>query len=144
MAHYDQAPDLHPRLVIEGVDEAIAYYETTLGATLLERFADDKNRVVHARVGIGNSHISMTEQVQEWGLLSPRSLQGSAVLIHLTIADCDEIGTRMVENGGEVVIPIANRPWKKREGRIRDPFGHLWILSTPLSMTEPQHLSASG
>jgi uncharacterized glyoxalase superfamily protein PhnB len=56
---------------------------------------------------------------------------GSPVLIHLTLADPDAACARMVELGGEVIIPIKDRPYGKREGRVRDPFGHLWVLSRP-------------
>ena len=132
MTPSNDATDLHPRLVVEDADRAIAYYETALGARLLERFTDGDGRVVHARLGIGGGEVSMAEQVPDWGLLGPRALGGSAVLLHLTVADCDAVGGRMTEHGGEVVIPIADRPYGKREGRIRDPFGHLWIVSTHL------------
>ena len=35
----------------------------------------------------------------------------------------------MIERGGETIVEIADRPYGKREGRIADPSGHLWILS---------------
>ena len=54
---------------------------------------------------------------------------GAATVKDLSTGDT---GARMTEHGGEVVIPIADRPYGKREGRIRDPFGHLWIVSTHL------------
>ncbi len=132
MTPSNDATDLHPRLVVEDADRAVAYYETALGARLLERFTDGDGRVVHARLGIGGGEISLAEQVPAWGLLGPGALGGSAVLLHLTVANCDAVGDRMTEHGGEVVIPIADRPYGKREGRIRDPFGHLWIVSTHL------------
>lgn len=132
MTPSDHATELHPRLVVEDADRAIAYYQATLGAELIERYTDDEGRVAHARLDIGDGQISMTEQVRDWGLLGPRALGGAPVLIHLTVANCDKTGARMTEHGGEVVIPIADRPYGKREGRIRDPFGHLWIVSTHL------------
>ncbi len=57
------------------------------------------------------------------------SLEGSPVLIQLEFEDCDMVAEKMVEEKAEVVIPIKDRPCGKREGRIRDPFGHRWILS---------------
>jgi len=45
----------------------------------------------------------------------------------------------MVERGASIVIEITDRPYGKREGRVRDPFGHLWVLTTTieqLSSTE--------
>ncbi len=41
----------------------------------------------------------------------------------------DEITMAMTDLGGEVVIEIEDRPPGKREGRVRDPFGNVWILS---------------
>jgi uncharacterized glyoxalase superfamily protein PhnB len=35
----------------------------------------------------------------------------------------------MVEHGAVVIVPIEDRPYGRCEGRLRDPFGHLWILS---------------
>jgi PhnB protein len=42
-----------------------------------------------------------------------------------------EIQPRLVID--EVVIPIQDRFYGKREGRVRDPFGHLWVLSRPIA-----------
>ncbi len=39
----------------------------------------------------------------------------------------------MIKHDAEVIIPIQDRPYGKREGRFRDPFGHLWILSQELA-----------
>lgn len=41
----------------------------------------------------------------------------------------------MVKGGGTVIVSIEDRPWGKREGRIRDPFGHLWVISQDLPPT---------
>ncbi len=38
----------------------------------------------------------------------------------------------MVRLGGALVIPVENRPYGKRQGRVRDPFGHLWVISGAL------------
>jgi PhnB protein len=89
-------------------------------------------------VRVGLSVFSMTEQVSDWGLLAPTRMGGSPVLLHLTLPDPDDACARMVAHGGEVLIPIEDRFYGKREGRVRDPFGHLWILSRPLGDTREQ------
>ena len=132
MTEADKGARVTPRLVTKGVDAAIAYYRETLGAVPIERYTDDEDRVVHAAIRIGESIVSLTEQVEDWGLLGPGALGGSPLLLHLTVPDCDAVGARMVERGAEVLIPIEDRFYGKREGRLRDPFGHLWIVSTPL------------
>jgi PhnB protein len=57
------------------------------------------------------------------------SLGGSPVLVQLELEGCDIVGEKMVAEKAKVVIPIKDRPYGKSEGRIRGPFGHLWILS---------------
>jgi PhnB protein len=132
MVSIDVRIEVQARLVIERVDDAIAFYRATFGAELIERFVDGSGVVVHAAIRIGTSIVTMAEEVKAWTLLGPIAIGGSPVLLHLTLHDPDAVCARAVERGGAVVVPIQDRPWGKREGRIRDPFGHLWILSRPI------------
>ncbi|WP_368857781.1 VOC family protein [Nonomuraea sp. MG754425] len=70
--------------------------------------------------------------VPSWGWLSPGDLGGSAVLLEIEVDAPDTAGERIIAHGAEVVVPIENRPFGKRSGRVRDPFGHLWIITGEL------------
>jgi PhnB protein len=132
---------LHPRLVVADPDAALAYYQKALDADIIEHFSDADDRVVHAAVSIFGAYVSLTQSVPQWGLHDPLSLEGSACLLHLTVSDPDAIATRMVQHGGEVIIAIDDRPYGKREGRIADPSGHLWILSTTIETLDNNEIS---
>lgn len=123
-----------PRLIVRDADRALAWYQEHLGAELLERYADSNldDLVVHAALRIGGSIVSFAEESLDWGNPSPQHLDGSPVLLHLDVDDADAVGARFTSGGAEVVIPIADRFYGKREGRMRDPFGHLWIVSQVL------------
>ncbi|NJK88531.1 MAG: VOC family protein [Myxococcales bacterium] len=123
---------VQPRLVVDEPDTAITFYREAFGAELTERFVDGAGVVVHATLRLGASTVSITQAMASWRLLSPKTVGDSPVLMHLTVDDPDAACSRAVERGSVVVIPIENRPYGKREGRVRDPFGHLWILSRPL------------
>ncbi len=123
------AHHITPRLVVQGADEAIAFYRDVFGAELLERYAMPDGHVVHAALNIGNATISLAEERLEWGLLAPGTLGGSAVLLTLQRENPDATCEAAVAGGAEVRIPIADQFYGYREGRIADPFGHLWILS---------------
>jgi PhnB protein len=118
-----------PRLIVRDVDAAITFCQNAFGAELVERHAEPDGRVGFAKLTLGDFPLSLSEEVPEWGWVSPMSLGGSPVLIQLELEDCDMIAEKMVAERAEVVIPIKDLPYGKREGRIRDPFGHLWILS---------------
>ncbi|WP_242676099.1 VOC family protein [Streptosporangium minutum] len=128
-------PDIHlsPRLIVPDPDRASAFYQVALGAEQVfsaPRGDDGRPSVVDHR--IGGSSFRASPAVSSWGWLSPDDLGGSAVLLEVEVADPDTVGERMIAHGAEVVVPIENQPYGKRSGRIRDPFGHLWIITGEL------------
>lgn len=50
-------------------------------------------------------------------------------MLRLTVTDARSVRDRMVGEGAEEVVPIEDRPYGRSEGRIRDPFEHLWMVS---------------
>lgn len=128
-----RTPNIRPRLIVQDVDTAVAYYERHLGAAPGARYAEPSGLVVHAEVRIGDSTIALAQAYDEYRLYSPESTPSSPVLLTLTVADASAVGAAMVEGGATVIVTIEDRPWGKREGRIRDPFGHLWVISQDTS-----------
>ncbi|MEM7322654.1 MAG: VOC family protein [Actinomycetota bacterium] len=125
------APAIHPRLVVDDAAAAIAFYVTALGGTELMRFADPSGKIVQAEVQIGDDVIALTEHDGDCNL-SPTHLGGSPLLLTITVDDADAVGNAMLNAGATAVIPIDDRFYGRREGRLRDPAGHLWIVSQHL------------
>jgi uncharacterized glyoxalase superfamily protein PhnB len=126
-----------PRLIVNDSDAAIDYYRRALGARLGARFVADDGVVVHAELDVGDASFTLATEVREWGLLSPLSVGGSSSLVTLDVVDARAVGAAMVSSGAEVVVPVEDRPYGRCEGRIRDPFGHLWIPSHSLDASPP-------
>ncbi|MFD3743497.1 VOC family protein [Nocardia sp. NPDC058633] len=123
---------LVPKLLVADADAAISFYTQALGAEVTLRVADDDGVVNHAELTVDSVVFAVAQSVEDWGWTDPRSVGGSPVLLVLTVADPDATARRMVQFGAEVVIPVDNRPYGKRQGRVEDPFGHLWVLSGEL------------
>jgi len=121
---------LAPRLVVSAGDEALEFYGRAFDAEPTDRMYDG-DRLVNGHVLVGTTLVGVT---QEDGLdnRSPAAIGGTPVLLSLTVPDVDRAAARFVEAGGEIVIPIGDRPYGRRDGRLRDPFGHLWILGQVL------------
>ncbi|KIH96527.1 glyoxalase [Streptomonospora alba] len=124
--------EFHPKLLVSDADAAIDFYTRALGAALSFRTADDRDVVNHAELTLGSAVFALAQSVPEWGWHDPRSVGGSPVLITAHVADPDSTADRMVRLGAELVVPIENRPYGKRQGRVKDPFGHLWVISGEL------------
>ncbi len=74
----------------------------------------------------------VVEEVPEALNVSPQTLGGTSVRIHLQVADPDAVAEQAVAAGARIVFPIADQPYGLRQGRIEDPYGHHWLVGRPL------------
>lgn len=123
---------LVPKLLVSDADAAIDFYTKALQCKVSLRAADDHGVVNHAELVLDSTMFALAQSVGEWGWNDPESVGGSPVLMMLTVPEPDTTADGMVQHGAELVIPVEDRPYGKRQGRVRDPFGHLWILSGEL------------
>jgi PhnB protein len=128
-------PGLHtvtPRLVFAGqAAEAIRFYVDAFGAQVVEEpFATPDGTVVHAEIRIGDSAVYLTDEGADGNGISPATAGGDVTtVLALTVPDVDRWWERAVAAGCAVVYPLADQFYGERGGRVRDPFGHQWMLS---------------
>ncbi len=127
-----QINSITPRLIVPNPDDSIDFYREVFDAKLNERYEQD-GIVVHAGLHIDEWEFSISAEVQDWGWLAPTTLGGSAMLLSLDVDDAREVADRMAAAGAEVLVPVEDRPYGQCEGRVRDPFGHLWIPTQKIS-----------
>ncbi len=117
--------DFYPRLVVEGADDAMAFYAKAFGAEVTERFADG-GRVHHALLVAGPARFA----VKDAGDSDPApSGGGMPVIMALYVEDPDAVATRMVDGGATVIFPVSDHEYGERAGRLADPWGHQWMLA---------------
>jgi uncharacterized glyoxalase superfamily protein PhnB/predicted kinase len=124
----ESQPKLVPLLVVRGAAQAIDFYVRALGAEVLARFEHGPERhLSHADLALANSVFSLTEELRAWNSDAPVSLGGSPVVLQLEVSDAGATLASMSEAGATVVYPLAVFIGE-RMARVRDPFGHLWIV----------------
>jgi uncharacterized glyoxalase superfamily protein PhnB len=79
-----------------------------------------------------------------YGMLSPRSLKGSPVTIHLIVKDADAAVQRAAAAGATVRMPVQDMFWGDRYGLLEDPFGHLWSVATPQRTMTAEEVAAAA
>ena len=119
-----------PHLVCDGAARAVEFYQEAFGATGAATMLGPDGRVMHAQVTIGDSKVMLVDENREFGMLSPKSLNGSPVTIHLYVDDTDAVYQRAVGAGAKAVMPPADMFWGDRYGVLDDPFGHRWSIAT--------------
>jgi PhnB protein len=113
---------------------------STVGRRTRRAPCTDNGVVVHAELSVGRSIFSLAQRVDEWGLLSTDVIGGSPVLLRLEAESPDAIASRMVQRGASVIIEIKDRIYGRREGRVHDPFGHLWVLTATIEQLTPAEI----
>ncbi|MCG8553819.1 MAG: VOC family protein [Proteobacteria bacterium] len=134
----DDSPVLTPRLIVSSSADAIAFYSEVFGAKELERYASPEGHIMHAAISIRGAIISLADAHDNW--YPPHRPEGSPVLMTLMCDDPDSVAQRAEEHGAKILIPVADRFYGYREGRILDPFGHLWIVSKPNKKMSPDDI----
>jgi len=119
-----------PYLILSGAGDAIAFYKKALGAEEVMRMADPGGKIHHAEIEIGDSRIMLADEHPEIQALSPKTVGGSPVSIHLYVADVDGAVERAVAAGAKLIRPVADQFYGDRVGGIEDPFGYRWFIAT--------------
>ena len=121
-----------PFLAVKDVDVAVAFYVEAFGAVeQMDRVHSDDGSQVAVLMIDGCSVGVATESV-ELRTLSPETVDGTTVRIHLDVEDPDGLAARAVAAGAEEMFSVADQPYGIRQGRVVDPFGHHWLISGPL------------
>lgn len=146
MANVKPIPDgshsITPGLVVKDSRKAIAFYKAAFGAkALVVMDAPDGHGVMHAELQIGDSKFYLGDESPEWGAVSPQTLGGSPVSINLYTEDCDATFKSAVAAGATVEQPLTDMFWGDRYGKITDPFGHHWGISTHKEEVSPDEMT---
>jgi PhnB protein len=118
-----------PYLLIDGAAEAIRFYEKAFGAVEVLRMPMG-DRIAHAEVKIGNSHVMLSDEWPDMGLLGPQKRGGATASLMIYLPDVDAAFARALEAGAREERPPEDQFWGDRMGTVIDPFGHRWTLAT--------------
>jgi PhnB protein len=138
----DTNPKLTPLLVVRDAASAIAFYMQALGAKEVSRYLHPtKNTISHADLVLGGAPFALTEEARAWNSDAPPSLGGSPVVLQLRVDDVETVFQTMCRAGATVIFPLQEFAGD-RMGRVRDPFGHLWILSERLDALSDEEVAS--
>lgn len=138
----DEFRAITPHIVVRGAAKAIEFYRRAFGADELYRSTTpDGKAVMHCELLIGDARLFLVDEIPEWRSLSPTSLGGTPVTLHLYVDDADAAYDRAIQAGALMVMPPNDGFWGERYGIVRDPFGHVWALASRLEDLAPHEIT---
>ena len=117
-------------ICVANASAAIDFYREAFGAKELWRLNEPGGKIGHAEIQIGNTSLMLSDEYPDYNTLSPETIGGSSVRIHLDVTDVDAFAERAIKAGAKLVRPIADQFYGDRSGQLADPFGYTWIVST--------------
>lgn len=119
-----------PYLIVDGAAEAIRFYERAFGAREVLRMAMGEDKLAHAEIKIGDSHVMLADEFPDMDFLGPRKRGGATASLMIYVEDVDSAFRRAIEAGAQEERAPADQFWGDRMGTLLDPFGHRWTLAT--------------
>ncbi|NOT67063.1 MAG: VOC family protein [Methylophilaceae bacterium] len=133
-----------PHLVCAGAAEAIEFYKKAFNAEELMRVPGSQGKLIHACVRIGDSSVMLVDEFPEMECVSPKSLNGTPVTIHLQVEDVDAVFNQAVKAGAKVKMPVDDMFWGDRYGVLEDPFGHAWSVASHVRDVSPEEIAKAA
>lgn len=120
-----------PMLAVHDANHAIEFYKKVFLANEVTRMVNSDGKIEHSEVNVGNARIMIADEFAGYNHAA-KSLGGTPVIIYLYVDNVDDVVERAVSLGSTSLMPIQDMPHGDRVGKIEDPFGHVWMVATPI------------
>jgi PhnB protein len=122
-----------PYISVRSAADAIAFYKKAFDANHTgPTMKDPEGNIIHTEIRIGESVVILADENLDFGNVSPSTLGDTPVRFSLEIDNADAVAQQAVDAGAEIIILVEDQFYGYRSGRLKDPFGHIWILSQKL------------
>ena len=137
----DGYPTVIPYLIVKDGRKAIDFYKRALGAVELMKFEGPDGKIGHAEIKIGDTPVMLADEYPDMGFRSPNQGERPGVNLHIYTADGDRMFQQAISAGAEVIREMENKFYGDRSGTVKDPFGHIWTVSTHIEDVSMDEIS---
>jgi PhnB protein len=125
-------PYFAPQLFIKSGVTNIDFYTQAFGAVELRRFSNDDGSIHVSELSIDGAMFHLHEETARTNSFSPEKYNSTTVTIGLFVHDVDLYMNRSVAAGATITSPAQDYEYGYRQGAIKDPFGHIWMLEAKI------------
>jgi PhnB protein len=111
-----------PNIIVKSVDAAVSFYKQAFDAEEILRLTMPDGAVTHCELKFGDSRVNLGESMEGW--------PEHSLLAQIFVADSDAVFAQALKAGAKELSPMTDMFFGSREGRVLDPFGSIWTIST--------------
>ena len=116
-----------PQLMINNGVTDISFYEKAFGAVEQFCLRNDDNSVHVAELSINGAIFHLHEVTKPY-FFSPEKHNGSTTIIGLFVENVQEVMNNAIKAGATEISATRDYEYGYRQGEIKDPFGHHWLI----------------
>jgi len=116
-----------PYFIVKDGPAFLAFLKSGMGAEELSVYKDDKGRIMHAQLRLGDSMLEFGEATEQY---PPMKL-----CLHVYVPDTDALYERAVAAGAKTVRSPRVEPYGERSAGVEDPAGNQWWIATRVAQS---------
>lgn len=116
-----------PQLMIENEVTDISFYANAFGATENLCFRNEDGSIHVAELSISGAIFHLHEVTKSY-FFSPGKYKGTTTIIGLFVPDVQVVMTKAIKAGATEISATKDYEYGYRQGEIKDPFGHHWLI----------------
>jgi PhnB protein len=126
-------PQVSPYLIVSDPAKLIEFTVNVFGAKETRRHEDDKGRIAHAEVRIGDSVIMMGGATEQW--------PAAPAAMYIYVEDTDAAYKRGLESGATSLQEPADQFYGDRSAGVKDAFGNQWFIGTHIEKISEEEMA---
>jgi PhnB protein len=126
-------PQVSPYLIVDEPAALIQFMTDVFGAKETRRHEDDKGRIGHAEMRIGDSVIMMGGATEQW--------PAAPAAMYVYVEDTDAAYQRGLAAGATSLQEPADQFYGDRTAGVRDRFGNQWFIGTHLEAMSEEEMT---
>ena len=127
-------------LCVTDVKAAAAFYQKAFGFTKRGIMNGPDRKPMHAELSLRGTTLMLGPEMPQMGARSAKSLGGSPTTLYLLVENADKVFAKAVKLGATPQGPVADMFWGDRCGRLVDPEGYAWYISTHIANPTPPEM----
>lgn len=120
-------PFFAPQLLIPNGIKDISFYKKAFGATENLCFYNEDGSIHVAELSIEGTIFHLHEVTKPY-FFSPDKHKGTTCIIGLFVSDVDAVMRNAIKAGATEISATTDYEYGYRQGEIKDPFGHHWLI----------------
>ena len=127
-------------LCVTDLKAASAFYQKAFGFTKRGIMNGPDGKPMHAELTLRGTSLMLGPEMPQMGARSAKTVGASPTTLYLLVEDVDKVFDKAIKLGAKSQSPVADMFWGDRCGRLVDPEGYTWYISTHIAEPTPAEM----